>query len=123
MIVSEEALQRKADLAAAQAQVKSDIEQAVVTPLAQVRLSGASGEYALLLAKPSPEGIVSIVGVISDINEAFYNSCLLKMARVKAADNAQMFALSKESSDLLAGGTSSTTSANDPVVNKEAHAA
>ena len=123
MIVSEEAKQRKADLANAQTQVKASIEQAAVTPLAQVRLSGVSGEYALLLSIPSPDGTVSIVGVISDINEAFYNSCLLKMARDKAADNAQTLALSKESTDLLAGGTTSTTAANDPVVNKEAQAA
>ncbi len=124
MVMSEEAKQRKADLVNAQTQVKAGIEQAVVTPLAQVRLSGVSGDYALLLAKPSPDGYVSIVGVISDINEAFYNSCLLKMARVKAADNAQTLALSKESTDLLAGSTTSTaTAANDPVVNKEALAA
>ena len=124
MVISEEAKQRKADLANAQTQVKASIEQAAVTPLAQVRLSGVSGEYALLLAKPSPDGTVSIVGVISDINEAFYNSCLLKMARVKAADNAQTLALSKESTDLLAGSTTSTTTAaNDPVVNKEVLAA
>jgi hypothetical protein len=124
MVMSEEAKQRKVDLANAQTQVKAGIEQAVVTPLAQVRLSGVSGEYALLLAKPSPDGTVSIVGVISDINEAFYNSCLLKMARVKAADNAQTLALSKESTDLLAGSTTSTASAaNDPVVIKEALAA
>lgn len=124
MVISEEAKQRKADLANAQTQVKASIEQAAVTPLAQVRLSGVSGEYALLLAKPSPDGTVSIVGVISDINEAFYNSCLLKMARVKATDNAQTLALSKESTDLLAGSTTSTTTAaNDPVVNKEVLAA
>jgi hypothetical protein len=124
MVMSEEAKQRKVDLANAQTQVKAGIEQAVVTPLAQVRLSGVSGEYALLLAKPSPDGTVSIVGVISDINEAFYNSCLLKMARVKAADNAQTLALSKESTDLLAGSTTSTASAaNDPAINKEALAA
>jgi hypothetical protein len=61
------------------------------------------------------------VGAISDINEAFYNSCLLKMARVKAADNAQTLALSKESTDLLAN--SNSVAANDPVVNKEVLAA
>jgi len=123
MIVSEEAQQRKADLATAQTQVKASLEQAAVTPLAQVRLSGVSGEYALLLAKPSPDGIVSIVGVISDINEAFYNSCLLKMARVKAADNAQTLALSKESTDLLAKSTFNVPAANDAVVNKQLLAA
>jgi hypothetical protein len=123
MIVSDEAQRRKADLTYAQTQVKAGIEQAVVTPLAQVRLSGVSGEYALLLAKPSPDGIVSIVGVISDINEAFYNSCLLKMARVKAADNAQTLALSKESTDLLANSTFNVSAANDLAINKQALAA
>ena len=121
MIVSEEAKQRQADLASAQTQVKADIEQASVTPLAKLSMTGVSGKYALLLAKPEPDGTVSIVGAISDINEAFYNSCLLKMARVKAADNAQTLALSKESTDLLAN--SNSVAANDPVVNKEALAA
>lgn len=123
MIVSEEAQQRKAELATAQAQVKANIEQAVVSPLAKFAMSGVSGEYALLLAKPNPDGMLSIVGAISDINEAFYNACLLKMARVKAADNAQTLALSKESTDLLANGAFHAPAANDLVVNKQALAA
>lgn len=110
MIVSEEAQQRKADLAIAQAEVKASLEQAVVTPLAKLPMSGVSGEYALLLAKPEPDGMLSIVGAISDINEAFYNACIIKMARIKAADNAEIKALSKESTDLLASGT---VAAND----------
>lgn len=110
MIVSEEAQQRKADLAIAQAQVKVSIEQAVVTPLAKLPMSGISGEYALLLAKPNPDGMLSIVGAISDINEAFYNACLIKMARSKASANAESKALSKETSDLLA---SSSIAANE----------
>jgi hypothetical protein len=64
---------------------------------------------------------VSIVGVISDINEAFYNACIIKMARSKALDNAQTLALSKESSDLLAG--SKSIAANDATSNKTAIAA
>ena len=123
MIVSEEAKQRNADLASAQAQVKAGIEQASVAPLAKFNMPGVSGEYALLLAKPAPDGTVSIVGAISDINEAFYNTCLLKMARVKAADDAQTLALNKESTDLLAGGSSSPVAANDSVASKEALAA
>lgn len=123
MIVSEEAKQRKANLASAQTQVKASIEQASVTPLAQVRIAGLSGDYALLLAKPMPDGTASVVGFISDINEALYNSCLVKMSRVKAADNAQTLALSKESTDLLAGGNNSFIAANDLVANKEALAA
>ena len=110
MIVSEEAQQRKAELATAQAQVKASIEQAVVAPLAKLPMSGVSGEYALLLAKPNPDGMLSIVGAISDINEAFYNACLIKMARSKAIANAESKALSKEASDLLA---SSAIAANE----------
>jgi len=110
MIVSEAAQQRQADLSVAQAQVKASIEQAVVTPLAKLPMSGISGEYALLLAKPSPDGMLSIVGAISDINTAFYNACLIKMARSKALANAESKALSKEASDLLA---SSSIAANE----------
>jgi len=110
MIVSEAAQQRQADLSVAQAQVKASIEQATVTPLAKLPMSGISGEYALLLAKPSPDGMLSIVGAISDINEAFYNACLIKMARSKALANAESKALSKEASDLLA---SSSIAANE----------
>ena len=99
----------------------ANVEQASVTPLAKFNMSGVSGEYALLLAKPAPDGTVSIVGVLSDINEAFYNACLVKMARVKAADNAESLALSKEGTDLLAGGGSAA--ANDSVAIKEVLAA
>ena len=106
MIVSEEAQQRKADLAEA---------QTPVAPLAKVSLSGVSGSYALLLARPEPDGLVSIVGVLSDINEAFYNACIIKMARIKAADNAQTLALSKEGTDLLASKASNDTSINQPL--------
>ena len=102
MIVSEAAQQRQAELAVAQAEVKTSIEQATVSPLARLPMSGVSGEYALLLAKPEPDGMLSIVGAISDINAAFYNACLIRMARSKAASNAAATALSKESSDLLA---------------------
>jgi hypothetical protein len=115
MIVSEEAQQRKADLAVAQAQVKANIEQASVAPLAKVPLSGVSGSYALLLAKPAPDGTVSIVGVLSDINEAFYNACIIKMARIKAADNAQTLALSKEGTDLLASKAGNDAFINQPL--------
>ncbi|OZB49354.1 MAG: hypothetical protein B7X60_01405 [Polynucleobacter sp. 39-45-136] len=123
MIVSEEAQQRKADLAVAQAQVKANLEQAAASPLAKLPMSGVSGQYALLLAKPEPDGMLSIVGAISDINEAFYNACLLKMARVKAADNAQTLALSKESTDLLANSAFHTPAVNDSIVNQQALAA
>lgn len=78
-------------------------------------LPGVSGSYALLLAKPEPDGVVSIVGYLSDINEAFYNACIIKMARAKAADNAQTLALSKEGTDLLANTASNDAFINQPL--------
>lgn len=115
MVVSEKAKQRKAELTVAQTQVQASIEQASVVPLAKVSLSGVSGSYALLLAKPEPDGMVSIVGYLSDINEAFYNACIIKMARAKAADNAQTLALSKEGTDLLANSASNDAFVKQPI--------
>lgn len=115
MVVSEKAKQKKAELSVAQTQVQASIEQASVVPLAKVPLSGVSGSYALLLAKPEPDGMVSIVGYLSDINEAFYNACIIKMARAKAADNAQTLALSKEGTDLLAKTASNDAFINQPI--------
>lgn len=115
MVVSEKAKQKKAELSIAQTQVQASIEQASVVPLAKVPLSGVSGSYALLLAKPEPDGMVSIVGYLSDINEAFYNACIIKMARAKAADNAQTLALSKEGTDLLANTASNDAFINQPI--------
>ena len=122
MIVSAKALQARATLATARSQVAANVEQAEVTPLAKLSIAGVTGQYALLLARPSPDGMVSIVGVLADVEEGFYNACLLKMARTKAADNAQTQALSKESSDLFAGSRNSAA-ANDPVAIKEVLAA
>lgn len=115
MVVSEKAKQKKAELSVAQTQVQASIEQASVVPLAKVPLSGVKGSYALLLAKPEPDGMVSIVGYLSDINEAFYNACIIKMARAKAADNAQTLALSKEGTDLLANTASNDAFINQPL--------
>lgn len=102
MVVSEKAIKNREALKTAQAEVIATLEQAQVAPLAKLPMSGVSGQYALLLAKPEPDGMLSIIGVLSDVEDALYNACLLKMAKRKAADTAQTQALSKESSDLLA---------------------
>lgn len=110
MIVSEAALARQAERAAAKTEVLANIEQAAVTPIAQLPLAGVTGQYALLLAKPTPNGMVSVVGVLDDVEEALYNAFLIKMAERKAISNAEAKALSKETSDLLG---QSLNSAND----------
>ena len=85
---------------------QADIEQAAINPLAQLSLAGVTGTYALLLAKPSPNGVVSIVGVLSEVEEALYNAMLIKMAKRKANVNAESKALNTEASDLLGSVTS-----------------
>lgn len=101
MVVSEKALARQAEVATAKNQVVANIEQATITPLAQVSMSGVTGKYALLLGKPSPDGVISVVAVLSDIEEALYNALLMKMAKKQADSNAATQALNTEASDLI----------------------
>ena len=107
-IVSEKALAKRAELSIAKAEVTANIEQANLTPLAQIPMTAVTGEYAMLLAKPNPNGLVSIVGVLCDVEEAFFNAMLLKMAKQKASSNAENKAMVQEGTDLL-----STPAVND----------
>lgn len=113
MVVSEKALSRQAEIATAKSQVTANIEQAAITPLAQISMSNVTGKYALLLGKPSPDGVISIVAVLSDIEEALYNALLLKMAKKQADSNAATQALNTEASDLI-GQSKSMAVANQP---------
>lgn len=110
MVQSEKAKANQAKLVVAKEQVSTAITQAELSPLAQVHIAGVTGNYALLLAKPQPNGMVSIVGTLSDLEETLYNAMLLKMAKRKSSDNEQNEALSNEANDLLG---STTESAND----------
>lgn len=101
MVVSEKALARQAEIATAKSQVTANIEQAAITPLAQISMSNVTGKYALLLGKPSPDGVISVVAVLSDIEEALYNALLMKMAKKQADSNATTQALNTEASDLI----------------------
>jgi hypothetical protein len=107
-IVSEKALAKRAELSIAKAEVTAGIEQASLAPLAQIPLSAVTGDYAMLLARPNPNGMVSIVGVLCDVEEAFFNAMLIKMAKQKASSNAESKAMAQEGTDLLA-----TTAANE----------
>lgn len=96
MVVSEAALAKQAERAVAKTEVMASIEQAKVTPLAQLPMSGVTGDYAILLVKPTPDGMVSIVGVLSDVEAALFNALLAKMAARQATDNAETKALRSE---------------------------
>ncbi len=101
MVVSEAAQEKRVAIEVAATEVKAELEQAAVEPLASIPLAGVSGEYAVLLARPSPDGMVSIVGVLPEINEALFKALLLRMAKLRASAKAADQALNQELGDLL----------------------
>jgi len=102
MVVSEKALKKREQVAVAQDAVKAAIDDAVIQPLATVKLANITGDYAVLLAKPSANGEVAIVATLSDVNEALYKQLLVRMAKVKAEDDIVSESLNREAVDLLA---------------------
>ena len=103
MVVSEKALQKRAETDKAKAEVLAELEKAVVKPLAKVSIAGLKGKYAILLAKPGITGEAAVIGALSDVDEALYNALVNKLAKVKAAENEQAAVVQKETTDLLAG--------------------
>ena len=103
MVLKEETIARRAAVEAAKVAVKAAAELASVTPLASVPLAGVSGTYAVLLAQPTPDGMVSIVGVLSDVKETLVETLFVQMAKKKIDDDAETASVSDEASDLMAG--------------------
>lgn len=117
MVVKEETLAKRAAVEAAKVAVKSGIEIASATPLAQVALAGVKGQYAVLLAQPTPDGMVNIVGVLSEAKDTLVNALVAQMAKRKVGDDEASAALDKETTDLLGA---SVEAANAPTVAKQA---
>ena len=116
MVVSEAAQANHANLELAKAAVVSAVELAAVAPLARIAMAGITGKFALLLAQPTPDGMVNIVGVLPEAQDTLVDALIAKMAKRKVADDAAAASLSKEASDLLAG----TVAVNAPVFAKQA---
>lgn len=85
MVLSADALAKRELVANATNSVKADVERAALNPIASVQLA-TEGEYAVLLAKPSADGFVNIIGVLPEVNEALFNALLLRMAKKRVAD-------------------------------------
>ncbi|MDN3988884.1 hypothetical protein [Zwartia vadi] len=105
MIQSEEAKDKAARLASAHTVVKLDVEQAILSPIATLELP-LHGDYAVLLAKPNPDGTTSIIGALSEITEGLFNGLLLRMARQRLDSNDKSAQVNKELQDLLSGSVS-----------------
>lgn len=101
MVVKEETLAKRAELAKAQEAVVADLEVAKAKPLATVKLGNIKGDYAVLVAKPNVNGDTDIIGVLRDVNEALYNALLKKLAKQHVEVAAEKTAMATEVNDLL----------------------
>lgn len=101
MVVKEETLQKRAELAKAQEVVVADLEVAKIKPLATVKLGNIKGDYAVLVGKPNVDGATDIIGVLGDVNEALYNALLKKLAKQHVEVTAEKAAMATEVKDLL----------------------
>lgn len=85
MVLSEAALEKRAQIESVKNSVKADVEYAALNPIASVQLA-AEGEFAVLLGKPNGAGFVDIVGVLSQVEQALVNALLLRIAKKRVAD-------------------------------------
>ena len=102
MVMKEETIARRAAVDAAKVSVKAAAELASVTPLASVPLAGVSGTYAVLLAQPTPDGMVNIIGVLSDVKDTLVETLFVQMAKKKVEDDAADATVGNEAPDLMA---------------------
>ena len=105
MVMKEETLARRAAVDAAKVSVKAAAELASVAPLATVPLAGVSGTYAVLLAQPTPDGMVNIVGVLSDVKDTLVETLFAQMAKKKVDDDAETTSVTDEATDLMECGS------------------
>ena len=84
MVVKEETLKKREAVKAAQVVAKSELEYNTLNPLAVVNL-GIEGDYAVLIAKPQPDGTTRIVSVLPSAADSVINALMLHIAKHKAA--------------------------------------
>ncbi len=103
-VKSPKSIANQQKVAAAMADVTAKVELASIAPQATVEIHGfnSTGAYALLLAKPQPDGSLSIVGSLSDLPESLIASLIARMAkeRVKADEKSDLSG--KGDQDILA---------------------
>ena len=101
-----EAIAKQQAVQAAKAVVTGELELNSMQPLAHVNLDGLTGDYAVLLAKPRPNGGADIVGTLSNVNDALVNALILRLAKqhvaTEAADKELGRQVQKEHGDMLA---------------------
>lgn len=85
MVVSDAAKEKREQIAINAEAVRSNVDYFSLNPLAKVQLE-AEGDVVVLLAKPTGDGFVNIVGKLEDVSEALMNALMLRIARKAVAD-------------------------------------
>jgi hypothetical protein len=83
MVRSEEALLKQQEIDAQKAAVQADVANAEVMPLARVNVGALSGDYAVVLVKPNPDGSASVLECLSDVGEAMFNDIIKRIAKAR----------------------------------------
>ena len=84
MVVKEETLQKREAVKAAGVVAKCELERNTLNPLAVVNLD-IEGEFAVLIARPQPDGTTRIVSVLPSATEAVINALMQHIAKHKVA--------------------------------------
>lgn len=79
--MSAETLANREKITAAKVLVKSKVDEAKVNPIARVHLDQVVGEKGVLLVKGNPDGSVDIIGVLTEANDALFNTISTYIAK------------------------------------------
>lgn len=85
MILSDAAKEKREQIAVNAEAVRSNVDYFSLNPLAKVQLE-AEGDVVVLLAKPTGDGFVNIVGKLDDVEEALMNALMLRIAKKAIAE-------------------------------------
>ena len=102
VVKSAEALARQQALQAARDTVSAELALAEQAPLGQLSLAGVTGDYAVLLVRPGIDGLLSVVGTLSNANESVVKLLLQHMARHRVLSDAETKLVTNEAQSLLA---------------------
>ena len=85
MVVSDAAKEKREQIAVNAEAVRSNVDYFSLNPLAKVQLE-AEGDVVVLLAKPTGDGFVNIVGKLEDVSETLMNALMLRIAKKAIAE-------------------------------------
>lgn len=85
MVLSEAAKAKRDQIAVNAEAVRSNVDYFSLNPLAKVQLE-AEGDLVVLLAKPTGDGFVKIVGKLEEVSETLMNALMLRIAKKAVAE-------------------------------------